>query len=152
MKVDAEPFGNDTLEIDAPPPDDAIFLTVRAGLDDLRKLSQLFLRQARLGTFRPVVDEALRPRSVEAMNPVAQRLAVHAADLRRRASVHPVPDRRQRQKPPALVDVLRTTGKPPKLLGRIVLSQSHRCRHGANPPRHLESAKPRFGNSPHESA
>jgi hypothetical protein len=43
MKVDAEPFGNDTLEIDAPPPHDAIFLTVRASLHDLRKLSQLFL-------------------------------------------------------------------------------------------------------------
>ena len=43
MKVDAEPFGNDTLEIDAPPPDDAIFFTVRAGLHDLQKLSQLFL-------------------------------------------------------------------------------------------------------------
>src|SRR5580693_5659079 len=69
MKVDAEPFGNDTLEIDAPPPDDAIFLPVR--LHDLRKLSRLFRRQARLGTFRPVVDEALRPRSVEAANPVA---------------------------------------------------------------------------------
>jgi hypothetical protein len=53
------------------------------------------------------------------MDPVAQSLAVHAADLRRRASVHPVPDRRQRQKPPALVDVLRTTGKPPQLLGRM---------------------------------
>jgi hypothetical protein len=58
--------------IDAPPPDDAIFLTIRPGLNDLRKLSQLFLRQAWLGTFRPVVDEALRPRNVEAMNPVAQ--------------------------------------------------------------------------------
>jgi hypothetical protein len=34
MKVDAEPFGNDTLEIDAPPPDDVIFLTVRAGLHE----------------------------------------------------------------------------------------------------------------------
>src|SRR6202012_5142388 len=41
MKVDAEPLGNDTLEIDAPPPHDAIFLTVRASLYDLRKLSQL---------------------------------------------------------------------------------------------------------------
>jgi hypothetical protein len=74
MKVDADPFGNHTLEIDAPPPDNIIFLTVRAGLHDLRKLSQLFPQEARLGTFRPVVDEALRPRSVEAMNPVAQRL------------------------------------------------------------------------------
>src|SRR5258708_33801068 len=69
MKVDAEPFGNDTLEIDAPPPDDAIFLTVRARLHDLRKLSQLFPRQTRLGPFRPVVDEALRPRSLQQRNP-----------------------------------------------------------------------------------
>jgi hypothetical protein len=65
MKIDAESFGNDTLEIDAPPPDDAILLTVRAGLHDLRKLSQLFRRQARLGTFRPVVDEALRPEALK---------------------------------------------------------------------------------------
>ena len=70
--------------------DDAIFLAVRAGLSDLRKLSQLFRRQARLGTFRPVVDKALGPRTVEAMNPVAQRLAIHAADLRRRRPVHSI--------------------------------------------------------------
>jgi hypothetical protein len=38
------------------------------------------------------------------MDPVAQRLAVHSADLRRRASVHAIPDRSQRQKPPALVE------------------------------------------------
>src|ERR1700734_880853 len=94
MKVDAETFGNDTLEIDAPPADDAICLTVRAGLHDLRKLSQLFRRQARLRTFRPVVDEALRPRNVEAMNPVAQRLAIHAANLRRRRPVHSIANRR----------------------------------------------------------
>jgi hypothetical protein len=43
-----------------------------------------------------MVDEALRPRGVEAMNPVAQRPAVQAADLGRCAAVHPVPDRRQR--------------------------------------------------------
>jgi hypothetical protein len=66
MKVDAEPFGNDTLEIDAPPPDDAIFLKVRAGLHDLRKLNQLFLRQARLGTFRPTSENSpLLPRILD---------------------------------------------------------------------------------------
>jgi hypothetical protein len=43
MEVDAEPLGDDALEVDAPPPDDAIFLTVRASLHDLRELSQLFL-------------------------------------------------------------------------------------------------------------
>ena len=58
MKVDAEPFGNDTLEIDAPPPDNAIFLTVRAGLNDLRKLSQLFFDRRGLG---PSVRLSMRP-------------------------------------------------------------------------------------------
>ena len=42
----------------------------------------------------------------------AKRLAVHAADLRRRPSVHSVSNRCQRQKPPALVDVLRPPGQP----------------------------------------
>ena len=56
MKFDAEPLSDDTLEVDPPPPDDAIFLTVRASLHDLRELSQLFLRQARLGTFCAGVD------------------------------------------------------------------------------------------------
>jgi hypothetical protein len=126
MKVDAESLGDDPLEIDAPPPDDAIFLTVRASLDDLRELGQLLLRQARLGTLRPVVDQALRTRGVEAMHPVAQGLPIHAADLGCSSSVHPVPDRRQRQKPPALVDVLRPARKRPKLLSRIILSQSDR--------------------------
>ena len=97
---------------------------IRTRLDDLRELSQLLRRQARLGTFGPVVDEPLRTSRVEAMDPVAQRLAVHAADLRRHASIHAVPDRRQRQKPPALIDVPRPTRKRPKLLSRIILSQS----------------------------
>src|SRR4029077_15004416 len=126
MKVDAEPFGNDTLEFDSPAPADAIFLTARAGLNDLRKLSQLFLRQAWLGTLRPVVDEALRPRNVEAMNPVAPRLAIHAANLRRRRPVHSIANRRQRQKTTALAVVLRSASERAKLFRRIVFSQSHR--------------------------
>ena len=96
MKVDAEPFGDHALEIDAPSADDAIFLTVRPSLHDLRELSQLFRRQARLGTFRAGVDEALWPQSVEAMNPVAQRLAIHAPYLRRPRPVHSISDRRRR--------------------------------------------------------
>ena len=126
MKLDAEPLGDDALEVDPPPAHDAVLLMIRTRLDDLREPSQLLRRKARLGTLRPVVDEALRTRPVEAMDPVTQRLAVHPADLRRRAPVHAVPDRGQRQKPPALADVLRPTGERPKRLRRIVLSQSDR--------------------------
>src|SRR5271163_813485 len=106
MKVDAEPLGDNPLEVNPAPAHDPVRLTLRPGLHDGRELSQLLRRQARLWTFRPVVDEALRARGVEAMDPVAQRLAVHAADLRRRSPIHAIPDRSQRQKPPTLVDVL----------------------------------------------
>ena len=59
------------------------------------------------------------------MNPVAQRLSIHAADLRRRRPVHSVSNRSQRQKPTALADVLRPAGQPAQLFRRIVFSQSH---------------------------
>ena len=42
--------------------DDPVLLAIRAGLDDLRELSQLLRRKTRLGTLRPVVDEALQTR------------------------------------------------------------------------------------------
>jgi hypothetical protein len=51
------------------------------------------------------------------MNPVAQGLAVHAADPRCLPPVHPIENRRDRQQTPALVGVLRRRGKPPKLAG-----------------------------------
>jgi hypothetical protein len=60
MKVDAEPLGDEALEVDPPPAHDAILLTIRTSFDDLRELGQLLRRQARLGTIRPVVDQALR--------------------------------------------------------------------------------------------
>src|SRR5580693_2025381 len=126
MKVDAEPLGDDALELETTPAHDPVLFTIRTRLDDLRELSQLLRRKARLGALRPVVDEALQTRPVEAMDPVTQRLAVHPADLRRRAPVHAVQDRSQRQKPPALVSVLQTPGERPKRLSRIVLSQSDR--------------------------
>ena len=57
MKVDAEPLGDDTLEVEPTPAHDAVDLTIRTRLDDLRELSQLLRRKARLGTLRPVVDK-----------------------------------------------------------------------------------------------
>ena len=49
MKLDPEPLGDDALEVNPAPAHDAILLTIRAGLDDLRELSQLLGRKARLG-------------------------------------------------------------------------------------------------------
>src|ERR1700679_618375 len=148
MKVDAEPLGDDVLEVDTPPAHNAVLFPIGACFHDLRERGHLLLRQTRLGPFGPTVDEPIRPRGVEAMNPIAKRLAIHAANLRCRAAIHSVPDRGQRQKPPALADILRSPGKRPKLLARIVLSQSHRCRHGANllAPKETETPPKRTPN------
>lgn len=56
VEVDAEPLGNDPLEIDPTPAHDAVLLAVRTGLDDLRQPGQLLVGEARLGTFGPVVE------------------------------------------------------------------------------------------------
>jgi hypothetical protein len=50
VKVDAEPLGDDTLEVEPTPAHDAVDLTIQASLDDLRKLSPSLRRKARLGT------------------------------------------------------------------------------------------------------
>ena len=63
MKLDAEPLGDDALEVDPPPAHDAVLLTIRTRLDDLREPSPLLRRKARLGALRPLVDEALRTRT-----------------------------------------------------------------------------------------
>ena len=60
VEVDAEPLGDDTLEVNPPPAHDAVLFTIRTRLDDLRQLSQLLRRQPRFWTFGPVVDQALR--------------------------------------------------------------------------------------------
>src|SRR5215204_1457411 len=73
-------------------------------------------------------------RSIRTMHPVAQGLAVHAADPRRSGPAHPVQHRRNGQQAPALVGVLRGRRDPPQLSGRKICPHLHRCRHGPNLP------------------
>ena len=103
--VDAEPLGDDPLEVH-PPPHDAVAFQVRTRLDDRGQLGQLIGRKTRRRTARLIVNEAVRTLRVEAMNPVAQGLAIHAPNLGRLAAIHSVANPRKRQKPPTLIDVL----------------------------------------------
>ena len=111
MKVDAEPLGDDTLEVEPTPAHDAVLLTIRAGFDYLRELGQLLHRKARLGTLRPAVDEALRTRRLKRWTQSRSVWRSMPPIFAAGTSVHSVPDRSQRQKPPALVDVLRPPGQ-----------------------------------------
>src|SRR5271155_2281590 len=149
--VDAEALGDDPLEIDPSPAHHAVDFPLRHRLDDPGELGQLIRQEARLRTARPIVEEGFWSRIVEAMNPVAQGLAIHSADLGGLAAVHSVPNRSQRQKPSALTRVLRPPGQSPKLLSRIIFPQFHRCWH-ARILQPITSQKIRALGIPNESA
>ena len=114
---------------------------IRTGLDEVGPFGLLLWREAGRVAFGPGVFQPVGPVFGEAVNPVAQRLAIHAADPRGFGSAHPVQDRGERQQTPALVGVLRRRGQPPKLKRREIRPQSHGRWHGAGPPHAIESAQ-----------
>jgi hypothetical protein len=63
-KVDAEPLGDDLLEID-PPPLAAASLAIWPHFDGPRKLGRSLVREARLGAFRSSHQNLARPEAVK---------------------------------------------------------------------------------------
>ena len=117
---DAEALLDHPLQVDPAPAHDPVFGPIRPRLDDLGQVGQLLRRKARPGPFDRMSFSPSGPCCVEPMNPVAQRLPIHPADPRRLLPAHPVQHRGQRQKPPALLRMLRSRRKPPKLGRRKV--------------------------------
>src|SRR3954467_2352356 len=131
---DAEALGHDLLQVHPAPAHDSMHGALRPGFNDLGELRQLLRREARRVAFRPAVLEPFGASFIEAVHPVPQRLAVHAADPRGIGPAHPIQHRRKRQQTPTLVGVLGGRRKTPQLVGRKVRPHRHRCRHGTNPP------------------
>ena len=92
-----EPLENDALQVDPTPAYHAVHGLVRPGCDEVGYLGPLLVREARLGTLGPAVQKTLGAMRVKPMDPVAQRLPVHAADPGRLRPVHAVQNRSQRQ-------------------------------------------------------
>lgn len=149
--VDAEAFEDELLQIDTPPPNDAVDGAVGAGLDDLGEFDQLRLRQPGWVPLRADVGQPVGTLFVEAVDPIAQGLAIHATDPGRLLAVHPVEHGCQRQQPSALVGMLRRGSEPPQVGSRVVRSKLHRSSHGANPPHAMESAIQVAGKPPRVS-
>jgi hypothetical protein len=136
-----EALGDEMLQVDPAPAHDTMHGPIRTGLDQAGQFRLLVWRQAPRVALGPGVLQPVGTAFVEAVDPVAQGLPVHAADPCRVRPVHPLQDRRQRQQPSALVGVLRCYRKPTKLTGREVRPHAHRGWHGAYPPRTMESAQ-----------
>ena len=82
VKVDAEPLGDDALEVDRRQRTTPSSSRSGPASTICANSASCSAESRGFGTFRPFIDKPLRTRGVEAMNPVAQRLAVHAADPR----------------------------------------------------------------------
>ncbi len=74
-----------------------MLLRIGARLHQLPQRLLLLHRQLRPTARWFDIDETNRAMFIEAMRPVPQRLAIHAANPRRRLPVHPIVDRSQRQ-------------------------------------------------------
>ena len=94
-KINAEALLHHPLEIDAPPANDAVFFAVWTRLDYGGEFRQSLGRKPGLDAAGVNVAQAIGPLFIEAMNPIAQGLAIHAADARGVRPVHAVENRRQ---------------------------------------------------------
>ncbi len=101
----AEAILDHRLQVDPAPAHEARLLPIRAPLDDYGQLGLLFDRQLRGRPFRLAVEQAFGALGIEAVNPIAQGLTVHAADLGRLGPASTLGHRRKCQKPPALPGV-----------------------------------------------
>ena len=91
----AKAFFDHPFQVNPPPANHTVNLWIGARFDDHRQFAHLLVGQepgaARTGT----VLQAVCPFIVEAVRPVSQRLAIHAADLSGFRSAHAVVNRRQ---------------------------------------------------------
>ena len=130
---DAEARLGDASQIGATPADDAVRLEIGPFLDQLFDLGLLLGRQLGWPPRRGVVDQRIDATGIEGMHPVAQRLAIHPAEPRRRFPAGAVANSRQRQQPARLAGILGGSR------GRSQLNRSQplleHYRHHPSPPR-----------------
>jgi len=120
-------------QVDPPPAHDAVDRRIGACLDDLGQLAHLNLRQPPRTAGARTVRQAIRPRRIEAVRPIPERLAVHAADLCGVRPAHAVIDGRQRQKPTDLAGIPAALGQFAEPDGIIVVSKLNTRWHGESP-------------------
>jgi hypothetical protein len=134
-------------EIDDPPADDAVYRRVRTAFDDRCKSDKMRGVQKRRLAGRLLVDQPLRPQSVELDNPVSNHLQGHATHLGRLVAGGAVVNLGQRQKPSRLSCILRRSSRSPNLHS-VKIQPKRRPTHGEPPVRHFESSPSQFRNRP----
>lgn len=129
VEIDAEALLDDAAQVDAAPAHHAVHLGIGPLLDDRAHLLLLVRAELRLAPRSLAIDQPIQPPRVDGVHPIAQRLAIHAADTSGFRPCLAIADRRQRQQPSRLVGVFRLRRQPPELLRTAIPLQLHRRRH-----------------------
>lgn len=127
-QMDAKAGLDHLRQVDPAPADDAVLGQIGTGADQRRQLGLMLRRQAGPGARRLAIRQPGQALLVEAMDPVAQGLTVHAAGLRRFGTAATLHHQRERQHPPCRVRILAARGRPTKAC-RVVLCPRDRNRH-----------------------
>ena len=118
---DAEALPDHALQINPAPAHHTVTLPIGPGLDQRLQFGLLCPVQTAGWSRMLIIAQAIRPFSIEAVDPVPQRLAVHAAHAGRIRPARPVTDCCQGQKPARSVRLPATRRKSPQIRGRIVI-------------------------------
>ena len=95
--IHAKALSDNTLQINPSPAHDAINLSVWPPFNKISQFCSLFWRKPRNTTLGLMVKQAIWSLLIETVDPVAQRLAVHATNPGSFPTVHPVKNCRKRQ-------------------------------------------------------
>lgn len=134
---DAEAPLNYVAEVDPTPADHPIRLRVRSRLDDDRKFTHLLGAEPRRPPRKRPIEEASQPFGIVAVNPVAQRLPIHATALCRLRPAPSVEYQRQRKHPARRLCVPRPRRFAPQIRSRKVRACDFHC-HPDPPPSRKE--------------
>ena len=139
-QVHAEPCLDHACKVDPPPAYHAVLRDRRPVRNEAGNRRILLGAQSRLGPWRRPIRQTSKPRFVVAVHPVAQRLAVHAALLRRLGARAALQHQCQGQHPPRRVAVRRARRHPPKSR-RVQIPTRDRNSHRHRPPPPLNTAR-----------
>ena len=133
-KRDAVLVRDDPLQVCAAPPHHAIGFQIGTGLDDRIQFLQLVLAQPGRATAPGLVAQTVRTFRIEAMDPIAQRLTVHAGrrrGIRARLTVH---HERNRQKAASLGHVPARPSQTAQIVGAFVRPCDRKPNRHRQPP------------------
>src|SRR6266436_7941289 len=132
-QINAKAFAKNPLEIHAAPARNPILLRIGASFHETPQFLFLLQRKLRWAARGFGVDQAFSTLVIETMHPIAQRLAIHAANARRLFAVHSVVNRSQGQEATRLVGVLRRSRQTAQPVRLKILPKTNSGAHSQPP-------------------